>query len=61
MPYDIRQRYLGWCVKVGKGTAAYIMDNRVFDTKRDAITYRASQGNPPWSKDWHIIKIGEVK
>lgn len=51
---------LAWCVTVGTGGNAYIMDNKTFDKKAEAIKYRAEAGYPDkveWSKHWHITKL----
>ncbi len=52
-----KQQHLGWCVTIGKGNFAYVMDDRLFRYKRDALEYRKQQCPCPWSKDWHITKL----
>lgn len=53
------KKQIAWCVTVGKGNLAYIMDNKVFDKKREAVAYRREAGYPDfsWSKHWHISKL----
>lgn len=60
---DRSKNPLAWCVTVGKGNLAYIMDNKVFDKKREAVKYRAEQGYPKlsWSRHWHITKLAEAQ
>jgi hypothetical protein len=50
-----------WAIRVGYPSNGYVMDNKVFDTKREAAAYRDAQGDVSWQKDWHIVKLREVK
>ncbi len=54
---------IAWCVTVGKGGIAYVMGNKVFDKKRDAIAFRKSEGYPElsWSDQWFITKLQVMK
>jgi hypothetical protein len=58
-----KTKHIAWCVTVGKGNIAYIMDNKVFDKKREAVAYRKSRGYPrlSWSDQWHIEKLQVIK
>lgn len=46
------------CQKTG-----YIMDNKIFERKKDAVQYRKDQGygRYSFSSDWHIIELVRVK
>lgn len=50
-----------WAIRVGKPNTGYLMDNLVFDTKAQAISYKKQQGVWTWSKEWHVIKLKETK
>lgn len=52
-------KHIAWCVTVGKGNIAYIMDNKTFDKKRDAVGYRNAKGYKgfSWTTQWYISKL----
>lgn len=48
-----------WAVEVRgpKQKNGYIMGDKVFDRKREAVKYKKDQGPCAWSHNWHIIKL----
>ena len=49
-----------WAIRVGCPSNGYFMDNKIFDTKKQAVAYRNGQGDCSWSVHWHVVKIREV-